>query len=130
MARNLNGAGRGCIGDVGGGCCRGANVSLSFVNSATNNERKYCVCVCVFACACVHVCICVCTRACPGGLALAGGLQMRYFTQRIAALSAGLTVSKLVPTHLCSSVVQIGEEWDGGSRGKVYTKGKRGKGFT
>ena len=25
--------------------------------------------------------------------------------------------------------VQKSEEWDGGSRGKVYTKGKRGKGF-
>jgi hypothetical protein len=24
----------------------------------------------------------------------------------------------------------VREEWDGGSRGKVYTKGKRGKGFT
>ncbi|PNW75098.1 hypothetical protein CHLRE_12g496550v5 [Chlamydomonas reinhardtii] len=27
-------------------------------------------------------------------------------------------------------IEKIGEEWDGGSRGKVYTKGKRGKGFT
>lgn len=26
-------------------------------------------------------------------------------------------------------VEKVGEEWDGGSRGKVYTKGKRGKGF-
>ncbi|GLC45059.1 hypothetical protein PLESTB_001464200 [Pleodorina starrii] len=26
-------------------------------------------------------------------------------------------------------VEKTGEEWDGGSRGKVYTKGKRGKGF-
>lgn len=25
-------------------------------------------------------------------------------------------------------VERIGEEWDGGSKGKVYTKGKRGKG--
>jgi hypothetical protein len=31
-------------------------------------------------------------------------------------------------THGGVSCVQ-GEEWDGGSRGKVYTKGKRGKGF-
>ncbi|KAG2445680.1 hypothetical protein HXX76_000288 [Chlamydomonas incerta] len=27
-------------------------------------------------------------------------------------------------------IEKTGEEWDGGSRGKVYTKGKRGKGFT
>ncbi|GIL70269.1 hypothetical protein Vretifemale_1098 [Volvox reticuliferus] len=26
-------------------------------------------------------------------------------------------------------IEKTGEEWDGGSRGKVYTKGKRGKGF-
>lgn len=26
-------------------------------------------------------------------------------------------------------VEKVGEEWDGGSRGKVYTKGKRGVGF-
>eukprot|EP00877_Chromochloris_zofingiensis_P001170 jgi/Chrzof1/11053/Cz05g21250.t1 len=26
-------------------------------------------------------------------------------------------------------IEKIGEEWDGGSKGKVYTKGKRGKGF-
>jgi hypothetical protein len=26
-------------------------------------------------------------------------------------------------------VQTVGEEWDGGSRGKVFTKGKRGKGF-
>lgn len=26
-------------------------------------------------------------------------------------------------------VEKVGEDWDGGSRGKVYTKGKRGKGF-
>ena len=25
-------------------------------------------------------------------------------------------------------VQKLGEEWDGGSKGKVYTKGKRGKG--
>ena len=24
---------------------------------------------------------------------------------------------------------KVGEDWDGGSKGKVYTKGKRGKGF-
>lgn len=27
-------------------------------------------------------------------------------------------------------VEKVGEEWDGGSRGKVFTKGKRGKGFS
>ena len=32
------------------------------------------------------------------------------------------------PRHTWCVCVQ-GEEWDGGSRGKVYTKGKRGKGF-
>ena len=26
-------------------------------------------------------------------------------------------------------IEKVGEDWDGGSRGKVYTKGKRGKGF-
>lgn len=26
-------------------------------------------------------------------------------------------------------VEKLGEEWDGGSRGKVYTKGKRGVGY-
>jgi hypothetical protein len=26
-------------------------------------------------------------------------------------------------------IERTGDEWDGGSRGKVYTKGKRGKGF-
>ena len=26
-------------------------------------------------------------------------------------------------------VETVGEEWDGGSKGKVITKGKRGKGF-
>lgn len=26
-------------------------------------------------------------------------------------------------------IEKVGEEWDGGSRGKVFTKGKRGKGF-
>ncbi|KAF8073084.1 hypothetical protein HT031_000745 [Scenedesmus sp. PABB004] len=26
-------------------------------------------------------------------------------------------------------IEKVGEEWDGGSKGKVYTKGKRGKGF-
>lgn len=26
-------------------------------------------------------------------------------------------------------VQKLTEDWDGGSRGKVYTKGKRGKGF-
>lgn len=27
-------------------------------------------------------------------------------------------------------VESVKEEWDGGSKGKVYTKGKRGKGYT
>jgi hypothetical protein len=26
-------------------------------------------------------------------------------------------------------VEQVGQDWDGGSKGKVYTKGKRGKGI-
>jgi hypothetical protein len=26
-------------------------------------------------------------------------------------------------------VEAVGKEWDGGSKGRVYTKGKRGKGF-
>jgi hypothetical protein len=26
-------------------------------------------------------------------------------------------------------IEKIGEEWDGGSKGKVYTKGKRGVGY-
>ena len=27
-------------------------------------------------------------------------------------------------------VENLAKEWDGGSKGKVYTKGKRGKGYT
>ena len=38
-----------------------------------------------------------------------------------------------VPVHLRKGekyvVESLKEEWDGGSRGKVKTKGKRGKGF-
>ncbi|KAI7841164.1 hypothetical protein COHA_005130 [Chlorella ohadii] len=35
----------------------------------------------------------------------------------------------LVSTRGEKFVIEKGPEWDGGSRGKVYTKGKRGKGF-
>lgn len=45
-------------------------------------------------------------------------MQVRYLDGRVVSQKG----EKFI-------IEKIGEEWDGGSRGKVYTKGKRGKGF-
>jgi hypothetical protein len=58
-----------------------------------------------------------CSAPVHAGPCLAG-LQVRY--------RDGQVVSKRGEKFVLETV---GEDWDGGSKGKVYTKGKRGKGF-
>jgi hypothetical protein len=63
--------------------------------------------------------------------------QQHAAVRRAAAVSApsrcrqvryrdGQVVSKKGEKFVVESV---GDDWDGGSKGRVYTKGKRGKGF-
>lgn len=53
-------------------------------------------------------------------------LILRWFSDSQVRYRDGKVVSCKGEKYI---VEKVGEEWDGGSRGKVYTKGKRGKGF-
>jgi hypothetical protein len=60
-----------------------------------------------------------CRQHSPTARPFMSWLQMRYLDGRVVSTKG----EKFI-------IEKTAEEWDGGSRGKVYTKGKRGKGFT
>jgi hypothetical protein len=54
----------------------------------------------------------------PTSSALAFLVQVRYRDGQVVSCKGDKYI-----------IEKVGEEWDGGSKGKVYTKGKRGVGY-